>query len=276
MLGPGILARSMSRATVRGNGDTAWQYHSRSDIHSKIACWALMFDLLNRCDVLRSAAEKGKIGFGINHVMVGPINKTLDLVITWDAQARPASRRFSDLVPVYGIELTDAEAALLHDLPDVPEVSSDQPSEVAVALEAKACMTEHVKSLPRLHAEILATGYLAKRAVRDCITVSYSLVNAATSFVSPSGAGSKVNRHTQPSDARRVVEMLSTAIPKRGDSNDYGYDAIGVTAIECHNDGSPVKVVEDPRIAPGPQDHVHYARMVSSLCSLFRARFGKS
>ena len=276
MLGPSILARSMSRATIRGSGGKAWQYHSRSDIHSKIACWTLMFDLLNRCDVLRSAAEKGKIGFGINHVMVGPINKTLDLVVTWDAGPRPGTRRFSELVTAYGIELTQDEAALLASLPDIPEVTSDQPAEVAVALEAKACMTEHIKSLPRLHAEILATGYLATRAVRDCITVSYSLVNAATSFVSPSSGGSKINRHTQPSDARRVVDMLSKAIPKRGSNDDYGYDAIGVTVIDCRNDGSPVSVVEDPLAGPGPQDHVHYSRMVSSLCSLFRARFGKS
>ena len=159
ILGPHILARTMSRPTVRGKGASAWQYHSRSDTHSKVACWTLLFDLMAQCDVLRDAARHDKIGFGINHVMVGPINKTLDLVITWNPkEPEPHARTFADLVRAYGIVLSDGEHALLENLPRLCETPADDVAEVAVALEAKACMTEHVKSLPRLHAEILATG----------------------------------------------------------------------------------------------------------------------
>ena len=106
--------------------------------------------------------------------MVGPINKTLDLVVTIVPPSRDSrSRRSSaDLVDRYGIVLDDEERALLAALPRVDEDLSDDVSEVAVALEAKACMTEHLKSLPRLHAEILATGYLAKQAAPRCIAVS--------------------------------------------------------------------------------------------------------
>ena len=50
MKGPTILARSMSTATRRGQDAVAWQYHSRSDSHSKVACWAVLFDLLCECD----------------------------------------------------------------------------------------------------------------------------------------------------------------------------------------------------------------------------------
>ena len=133
-------------------------------------------------------------------------------------------------------------------------------------------MTEHIKSLPRLHAEILATGYLAKRASPRCIGVSYSLVNAASTFVSPSGDGKKINRHNQPDDARRVLQMLAQAVPMASDSRDFGYDVIGATVLECRNDGSPVFVVNaDP--APSLSDRTHYERMVRSVCSEFRSRF---
>jgi hypothetical protein len=275
MRGPEILARTMSVATRRGKASEAWQYHSRSDSHSKIACWTVLFDLLSECDIIRRHAAEGRIGFAINHVMVGPINKTLDLVITVKSPTRPdAGRlRFSELIARYGILLSDADKSVFAGFTDVEEDRSTDVSEVAIALEAKACMTEHLKSLPRLHAEVLATGYLAKRAVPDCITVSYSLVNAAPTFRTPSGAGQQ-NTHTQPADAARVVEMLSTAIPMVRGGFDFGYDVIGVSVIECRNDGSPVSICAE---APAPQshDHVHYERMIRSICSAYRSRFAR-
>lgn len=273
LLGPTILARTMSVATKRGKAAKAWQYHSRSDTHSKAACWTVLFDLLLQCDVVREQAQRGLLGFRINHVMVGPINKTLDLVVTVVPPGRSQATRatFAGLVSKYGIQLTTAESDLLAGLPSVPEDRRDDVSEVAIALEAKACMTEHLKSLPRLHAEILATGYLARMAAPRCITVSYSLVNDAASFVSPSGEG-KSNKHSQPEDAQRVVTMLGTAIPLARQVRDIGYDVIGATVIECRNDGSPVVVSTGPA-APKTSDHHHYERMIRSLCSEYRSRF---
>lgn len=273
MKGPAILARTMSLATNRGRDARAWQYHSQSDTHSKVACWSVLFDLLCECDVLRQHAESGRLGFAINHVMVGPINKTLDLVLTRVPPNRTlGSRRcFADLVDHHGIVLSDEEIRMVAGLPVVEEDLRDDVSEVAIALEAKACMTAHLKSIPRLHAEILATGYLAKRAVPRCITVSYTLVNAADSFVSPGGKG-KSNRHSQPEDARRVVQMLGTALPLARDTKDFGYDVIGVSVLECRNDGSPVTVLATPP-APTTADHHHYERMIRSICSEYRSRF---
>lgn len=273
MLGPEILARTMSTPTRRGKSTKLWQYHSRSDSHSKVACWTVLLDLLVECDALRHAASHGRIGFAINHVMVGPINKTLDLVLTRVPPGRgtAARRTFADLVQEYGVMLGQTDHAALGALPAIEQERSDDVSEVVLALEAKACMTEHVKSLPRLHAEILATGYLAKRAVPRCILASYSLVNAAPVFNTPSGAG-RVNRHAQPSDAAQVVRMLSTAIPRAGDPSGFGFDAIGVTVVDCRNDGSPVTLL-DKAPAPSSSDHVHYDRMIRSLCSEYRARF---
>lgn len=274
MRGPDILARTMSSSTSRGKSNVKWQYHSRSDTHSKLACWTLLFDLLLECDALREAARSGHVGFGINHVVVGPINKTLDLVLTVVPPGRSGAKRlaFSDLVERWAIELNEEERALLADLPALEHDRPADVSEVAITLEAKACMTEHIKSLPRLHAEILATGYLAKKAVPDCISVSYTLVNAASRFRTPSGTG-KVNRHHQPDDAKRVLEMLATAVPTSEQIGGFGYDVIGATVLHCLNDGSPVTVVESGPLATRRADHITYARMVRSICSRYRARF---
>lgn len=272
MLGPSILARSMSVATKRGKGAKAWQYHSRSDNHSKVACWTVVFDLLRECPVLRNQAEAGLIGFGINHVMVGPINKTLDLVVTIVPPNRKKARRQSlaQLAYKYAIPLSLEERATLSGLPMIENDTKTDVSEVAIALEAKACMTEHLKSMPRLHAEILATGYLARQAAPRCITVSYSMVNAAESFISPSGKGS-VNHHQQQ-DVRRVVSMLGTALPLAKNMRNLGFDAIGTTVVECRNDGSPVTVLSGAP-APSTSDHHHYERMIRSICSEYRSRF---
>lgn len=277
MRGPTILARTMSVATTRGRSTRAWQYHSRSDHHSKLACWTLLFDLLLECDALRRAAKQGRIGFGINHVLVGPISKTLDLVVTVVPPGRHKGKRrtFADLAKEYGVVLDAQDQALLSALPRFEEDNASDISEVAIALEAKACMTEHVKSLPRLHAEILATGYLARKASPRSIIASYSLVNSARTFATPSGDGNKINRHAQPSDSRRVVDMIGSAIPMVGDVQGYGYDVIGVTVVECANDGSVVRIVDDPAYAPARNHHTHYERMLRSLCSEFRARFGR-
>lgn len=273
MRGPALLARTMSVGATRAKGARAWQYHSRSDHHSKVACWAVLFDLMLECDVLRDAAQRGRIGFGINHTMVGPINKTLDLVLTITPPTRELHRRrsFVDAASALGLVFDGRELALLRALPALEQDTADDVFEVAIALEAKACMTEHVKSLPRLHAEVLATGYLAKRAAPRCISVSYSLVNSAPFFITPSGNG-KRNEHRQPDDARRVVDMLAHAVPTAQEVRDYGYDVVGVTVLDCRNDGSPVRVVEGAP-APSTNEHVHYERMIRSLCSEFRSRF---
>ena len=272
MRGPTILARSMSIATRRGKSPRAWQYHSRSDSHSKIACWTLLFDLLLECDAVRDAAKQGRLGFGINHLMVGPINKTLDMVLTVVPPSRAIARRktFAEMVDTHEIALDDADRLALAALPILYTDRKDDISEVAVAVEAKACMTKHISAIPRLFAEILATGYLAKRAAPRCISVSYALINAAPTFVSPSGK-KKVTRHNQPEDTRRVVQMISQAIPTASDSRDCGYDVTGTTVIDCRNDGSPVTVVRgDP--APANNDRTNYERMMRSLCSEFRGR----
>jgi hypothetical protein len=233
-----------------------------------------MFDALLECDVLRAHAEQGRLDFGINYAMIGPITKTLDLVLTRVPPTRTDRKRqsFASLVDAWHIELDDDDRRQLTALPSISRDEGEEAVEVVVALEAKACMTEHVKALPRLHAEILATGYLAKRSMPRCIAVSYTLVNAAACFKPPSGAGLKQNVHTQPGDTTRVMDMLAQAVPLARDMHGLlGYDVVGATAIDCRNDGSAVAVVDS---LPVRDSHIRYDRMIRQLCSEYRARAG--
>lgn len=271
--GPDILANTLNVPTRRGSSESPWQYHSRSDLHSKVACWTVLFDLLRECDHFRSRAEQGWVGFRINHEIVGPINKTLDLVVTVaDPNSKAKARRtFADLVAAYGIVLDASDWKALHSLPIIFEDALDEVREVSIALEAKACMTAHSGALPRLHAEILATGYLAKLGVPNCITVSYTLINVADTFCAPPNGA--IAQHVQPRDAQAVVSMVSKALPWASVPGErFGYDAIGVTLIDCANDGSPV-TVEKGRPAPKTSEPVHYEQMIKKTCSAFRGRF---
>ncbi len=271
--GPQILARTMSVARSIGKAKKKWQYHSRSDHHSKVSCWCVVFDMLECCDVFRRDAAKGAVSVAVNHLMTGPINKTLDLVVCRPTPRKAESRRktFKDLANKFQIELTDEDKRRLDALPPVVVEGKDDVSEVLIALEAKACMTKHSGSIPRLHAEILATGFLAKQAVRSCLTVSYTVINAAPYFITPSKGHNK-NLHNQPTDAKSVIDMIVKGIPSAVSFPALGYDAVGISLIECRNDGSPV-VLLDTTPAPSTKDFFHYQRMLQTICSQYRSRF---
>ena len=154
VLGPGLLVASMvprARGFKHGN---CWQYHSRSDHHSKVACWSLLFDLLRHCALLRQHATDGLVGYGLNHEMrdfrTGR-KKNLDLVVcrprsvAWHAAPAPT---FADQAQEIDIVLDTHARGELARLPTIHEMAVGA---VHIALEAKACMTEFIKAKPRLY-----------------------------------------------------------------------------------------------------------------------------
>jgi hypothetical protein len=69
MDGPEILAASLRRALITDKYGNDWQYHSRSDRHSKIACWGIAFDLFQTSSLLGHHVAHGKVVIGVNHSM---------------------------------------------------------------------------------------------------------------------------------------------------------------------------------------------------------------
>lgn len=284
MRGPDIIARSMTIPTTGGKRGkrfqhgNSWQYHPRSDRHSKIACWALMFDLLEACALLRAHADAGKVAVGINHTMrdfARNRTKNLDLVICTTAASERRQETFADLVTPYTIILSDADRAALESLPSLHLAS---PATVLLALEAKACMTEFGKARPRLYDELNSSHLTIHGDTSAAIAAGFALVNASETFISPirnpwplSERPPIVSTHKQPKDVCLVASKL-TELPRTSRTGEEGFDAFAITLIDCSNDGRAVQVV---RGRPGefyPQIY-DYAQAVGRLAHLYATRF---
>lgn len=279
--GPQLLVDTLSvpqpRADKHGN---RWQYHSRGDRHSKVACWGILFDLMAHCPVLVEQLRSGAVAFGINHEMRDfqqNRKKNLDLVIcTRGSGAVRKAATFASLVDRYGIVLSDAAKELLRRLPDFEEAPVGA---VRVALEAKAAMTAHIKALPRLHDELNSSHLTIHGSSEEALAVGFVMVNIAESFVSPDmnkcnldGQQPHVAVHRQPGDAVRVIEKVAE-IPRNSREGGTGFDAIGLVVVDCANDRvSPVTL---HTVKPAPQigDIFHYDSMIHRLAELYRGRF---
>lgn len=282
MRGPSILVRSISPPFRRDRFGNQWQYHSRSDHHSKVACWALLFDLLESCPLLARHVRSRKIGFGINHEMRDFKNnrkKNLDLVLctpgSAGGRARAPASSFAGLAKEYGIELTGPETTRLAAL---PEVASVPVGSVHVAVEAKAAMTEHIKALPRLYDELNSSHQAIHGSADNVIAAGLAIVNLAATFVSPGRnafqAGTRprvVTEHDQPKATLRTLDKLKE-IPRRTTANTEGFDALGIIVLDMKNDGSPVRLVTKPP-APDVGDVFHYDQMVRRIASAYASKF---
>lgn len=282
MRGPGILTRFLSEPGPPDRYGQHWQYNSRSDRHSKVGSWGVAFDLLTQSGLLRVHASQGKVVLGVNHEMrdfATGRKKDLDLVIARpDGPVTANGPSLRSLVDHYGITLTTEERAELDSLPDIPIAPVGA---VLVAMEAKACMTAHVKSLPRLYDELNSSHLCVHGASRQALAIGYVQVNNANEFMSSvinserifEGLPTKVSRHRQPSDTERVLQKIAE-IPRRSHREGNGFDAIGITVIDFRNDGTPVKLVTGPP-SPPAGDNFHYDNMVVRMGNEYDTTFAR-
>lgn len=249
-----------------------WQYHSRSDRHSKVACWGILFDLLQSCSLLAEHVRDGKIVFGINHEMRDfKLNrrKNLDLVLCSPASPPRDDMRFDELIDRYGIVLTKNESAVLRGLPALPCAAVGT---VYCALEAKACMTEHMKARPRLYDELNSSHQTIHGSSDMVIAVGFVMVNLAKEFISPGRGGATVTVHRQPEVTEKVIAKVEE-LPRRAALGQEGFDAMSIAVVECRNDGtSPVRLVTEPP-APRPGEIFHYDSMIRRVAHVYESRF---
>ncbi len=276
MHGPEILTRTLSSTTRRDRFGNHWQYHSRSDHHSKVACWGVIFDLLATTPLLRRHVEAGVICFGINHEMrdfVHDRKKNLDLVLCTPNGAA-TSDSLASIAPEYDIQLNDAERAILDSLPRLVRAPVGS---VVMALEAKACMTAHQRALPRLYDELNSSHFTVHGATEQAIAVGFTMVNIGENYLSPDL--NKKNRatepewshHKQPRAAQLAIDKIKQ-LPRRSKVGDVGYDALSIVVIDMPNDGTPVELI---KAAPAPQqgDIYHYDTMIARLSAIYATRF---
>jgi len=277
MNGPEIIARSISAAAIPDKYGNTWQYHSRSDRHSKIACWVIAFELMQECPLLREHVAEKKVVLGVNYSLLDfqtRRRKKLDLVIAKPGgdESAGGSRTFAEIGADLGVVLEDTEKAKLDDL---PMASEGDVGSVLTALEAKACMTAHVRALPRLHDELDSSHSTTHGNSERALAVGFVMVNAAPTFISPdrnkadlSTTEPEVNKHRQPQDTLRVIEKVSE-IRRRSGASGSGFDALGVMVCEMENDGSPMRVVASP------DDRFPYTDMVRRVAHEYSAAFGR-
>jgi hypothetical protein len=279
MLGPEILVRTLSKTTRTDRFGNPWQYHSRSDRHSKIACWGIVFDLLRTSSLLRRHVERDLVHFGINHEMrdfVHDRRKNLDLVLCTrsGASTRARSPTLISMATEYDIQLSSTERA---ELDPLPAMSRAPVGSVLVALEAKACMTAHQRALPRLYDELNSSHLTVHGATDQAIAAGFAMINVSQRYLSPDL--NKQDRkkhpvwstHDQPRDAGLAIDKVRQ-LPRRSRTGDTGYDALAIVVVECVNDGSPVTLTKR---APAPQagDIYHYASMIDRLAHIYATRF---
>lgn len=281
MHGPDILVRSMSVAQPTGSSGSLWQYHSRSDRHSKVACWGVLFDLLRTSALFQSHAAESKVIFGVNFKMRDfhtKREKKLDLVVSRPSGELPAGATvsLSDLAAQWGIVLTPAQAAELEGLPGIVE-GPVTGAGVLVALEAKATMTAHGKARPRLYDELNSSQSTVHGASEQALAVGLVMINAGSTFISPDrqrdGRRDVVSTHRQPRDAMGVVEKVEE-LPRRSGRDAFGFDGLGIVVVDMANDGSPVTLATG-HPAPQPGEVFFYGDMITRVANEYDGRFAR-
>jgi hypothetical protein len=274
--GEEIIARSIGASRISDKFGNHWQYHSRSDRHSRISCWSIMFDLLGNCSLLSKHVREGKIAFGINHELRDfkhNRKKNLDLVLCTGRDEQVAT--FAEYGEQNGVILDPKNREILASLPVLHRAPV---SNVLVALEAKACMTEHIKALPRLHDELSSSHQTIHGDTGGAIAAGYVLINCSESFVSPDRNRKRirsgkfaVNVHKQPLASKRTLEAVMK-LPRRSNDQENGFDALGISMLRCANDGSPVEV--DKIANSNIPEIVTYSAFIKRLAHLYATRFG--
>ena len=259
------------------------QYDSRSDLHSKVACWCLLFDLLEHARngpggpyQLWQDVSDGRLGFRTNHKLIGTtLSKKLDLVVCEVAPTAPLGRHFVDIASELDIRIEDAsDKALFQSLRSAKfhEVGPDHVGNARIVVEAKAAMSDLVGAMPRLYGEILASGFVARdaqdaRGTPKMVMASLNLVNTSLDFLASTNGKM---RHNGPGDAQRLSKMLADAfrvgLVSKAHRGQGVFDAVGITPVVCVNDRKiPVKLDRTLKVPP----NARYVQMVQDICNKY-------
>lgn len=154
-------------------------------------------------------------------------------------------------------------------------VRQKEVGEVLVSCEAKAVMTEHKKSQPRLYDELNSSHRIVHEGRRDAIAAGITLVNIASTFVSPlrnqrPDLPLHVTAHKQPQAAENMVKHLR-GLPIRDSVDEEGFDAYCTVVVECDNQSGCNLWTALP--APQAGDPDHYQIFVKRIARFYTERF---
>ena len=238
--------------------------HSRSDAHFVRLAELIMRDLLDACPVLGDQAARGEIAYGINYRFRWPNGKTktLDLAIGIPAIKRDAPREG----PIHRLRNRGGR--------ETATPPEERFSRLLIACELKSVLTEHSKSQPRVFDELNGSHAIIHAGSRDTITAGITLINIASSFVSPlrqrPAQPIEVSYHEQPMDAAKMVTHLR-GLPRRAALDRVGFDAYCSFVMDVDNQGQAALWTQPP--APQPGDPDHFDRFISDICRVYSEQF---
>jgi len=227
--------------------------------------------------LLREHVAAKKVGFGINHELRDfkqNRKKNLDLVLSKAANDNADQQSFADYGKQVGVVLTAEETS---DLSKLPVLRAALVSNVLVALEAKACMTEHGKAQPRLFDELASSFQTVHGDTNSAIAAAFVMINCANSFISPDRNRKKVrggkfviNAHKQPAAASGSLAKVMQ-LPRRSHEREQGFDALGVTMVDCANDGSQIQL--NAAMSEQVDKIVTYPSLILRVAHLYSTKF---
>lgn len=222
-------------------------------------------DLLQSCPTLRDQAAKAQIAYGVNVEHFWETSgkaKTLDLAIGIPKE-KPLIT--SDIGRIAGNRRKSGE---------VPSVATNVFSRILITCEAKAVMTEHLKSQPRIFDELSSSHEIVHNGDLEAIATGIVMVNVATTFASPLRQTDPTqvyfSRHKQPSVTQRMITHLR-GLRIRDKLNDVGFDAFCTFLVDCDNQNQCLLHTGYP--APQPGDKDHYDTFIKRIGHYYAERF---
>lgn len=285
LIGLQVLARTLSvKRSTKGFGRPVY-YHPRSDYHSNVSSVLMTIDLIQRSAALRRDIVAGRLVMGVNAVLrdhgTGR-KKTLDLVVGTPAdtgRARGTARSLDDLVSSLGL-VTNAEVASV--VSGLPVLATGPVGQVRLAMEAKACMTEHRKAGPRIYDELTSSHTTVHGNSPRALSVGLVMVNDADEFLSPTHPGNYnlsptstpfMSQHRQPEAAAFVFRKLSELQIRGGSLDVPGFDGLAVVAVTTDNLDGGFHIAKRS-IDKTLQERFAYAPMIDRVAALYDQLYG--
>jgi hypothetical protein len=240
-------------------------YHSRSDAHSVELCLLIIRDLLLVCPLMQSQAALGQIAYGVNveHFWTSSGKaKSLDLAIGIPSE-KPSLN--GEIRRVLSNRRKSGE---------VPSVDRNVFTRVLIACEAKAAMTEHGKSQPRIFDELSSSHEIVHKGDPATIAAGIVMVNVATTFASPLRQKDEFtihfSQHKQPRVTERMINHLR-GLRIRDSVDDVGFDAFCTFVVDCDNQSQCALHIARP--APQKGDKDHYDTFIERISRYYVERF---
>lgn len=225
-------------------------YHPRSDKHSNTLALAIVNDLIEGCEPIRSKAHRGDVVYDLN----------------FDLRVRTAT---------WNVDLVVGKPAVAEVPPVGAQIARAAPATVEIAIEIKSVMTEHRKAVKNRKRDLEAHHEHVHNYSQSAIAGGVFVVNYARSFQSP--LRPVITQHA--SDNRGAGVLVAHCVnelrnvSERSDASGYGLDAKLAMVVSMDNVHLPSTAYVDRQPAPEVGDPLNYDSFLQRVCDQYRQRF---